>query len=81
MPTQPLLGAGRLARVQAHADAHGPLRERSLPLLGGLDGLARIVEREEERVSLRVDLGTATGAARLAQHAPVFREHGGIPVA
>ena len=42
---------------------------------------ARLGKREEEGVALRVHLGAAVGAERLAEHAPVLGEHRGVSIA
>ena len=57
-----LLADDRLARVQAHADAHlgflrpGVASERALPRDRRADPIARTRERVEERIALDVDL-------------------------
>jgi len=60
----------------------GPVVRRVEPL--GLDrrrhGVPRPWEREEEGVTLRVDLDAAAGRARLADHPPVVGERHGIHI-
>jgi hypothetical protein len=71
----PLVADVRLARVQPHADAHlapvrpGVLAERALCRNGCVDRVAGTGEREEEGISLGIDLGAAGRAERLADEA------------
>ncbi len=60
------LGARRLAGVHAHPHAHGAGGERRLGGERGRDRLARLGEREEKGVALRVDLGASVRSERLA---------------
>ena len=73
----PLAADSRLARVQPHPDADrvpvGPVmgRVESLRLDGRRDGVARPWEREEEGVTLRVDLDATAFAEARAHQSPM----------
>jgi hypothetical protein len=73
-----LRGTNGRARVQAHADTDRTAGER----LGGdarrLRGALRGGERDEKRVTLRVDLDAAVNPEGLPQGAAVVRERLGI---
>ncbi len=76
----PLSGRTRLTRVQPHPDTDidairpGVACERALRLGRAGDGVACPPEREEERVTLRVDLSPAVRLEALPQDALVIRE-------
>ena len=55
-PHVPLVGADRLARLQAHPHAHRAWRKRLLRPGSGRNGDRRASEGDEKRVALRVDL-------------------------
>jgi hypothetical protein len=80
-PDVPLLAHQRLARVQAHSHAYlTALRpvvycKRTLRANGSAERRARTREREEERVSLRVDLASAALVDGLAEDPPVRVEN------
>src|SRR4051794_6946067 len=63
----PAAGQERLARVQAHANAHRQLLKGSLPVACGGGGLARSGEDDEERVALGVDLYTFVALEHLPE--------------
>ena len=77
----------RLAGVQAdpHPDGHalGPRSQavRPLDLDRSEDGVARAREREEERVTLSVDLDAALGAEATADDGAMPFEHVRVPLA
>ncbi len=59
-----LVANKRCPRVDAHADADWPVARESLrEVRGGGESAGRGGEREEERVSLRVDLDAAVSGA------------------
>lgn len=72
------------ARVQAHSnpdvDFLGPFvrRERTLSVDRGLNCIRRVLEDEEERVSLGVDLEAAATLDRLAHQLLVQRERSAV---
>jgi hypothetical protein len=86
-PEVALVAHGGLSGVNSHADAHLAATwprvapQRALRVNRGGDGVARARKREEERVSLRVHLGAAAGAERLAHDSPVVAHHLGVVVA
>ena len=73
-----LLGDERLARVEAHADPYRALRERAASLGRGGDSRVGPRERDEERVTLGVDLDAQVPRERVSQDTPVLREEVGI---
>src|SRR2546423_13074309 len=76
-----LLGHERLAGVDSHshADRAGP--EGALAGLRGGEGVLRARERDEEGVSLRVDLDAAVTLEGLPQHAAVLGEDVRVSIA
>jgi hypothetical protein len=86
-PEVALVTDRRLTSMEAHPHADvrvvRPLvrRERALRGDGGRDGVARPGEREEERVSLRVDLLAVLGLSRLAQDPALVAENVSVAVA
>jgi hypothetical protein len=58
-------------RVEADAHLHRTRRERLCQLGSGGEGCGCILECEEERVALRVDLHAVVAGARLANDSPV----------
>jgi hypothetical protein len=60
--------------VEAHPNADRTIRQRSLGLCRRRHRLGRILERDEERVALRIDLDAAVALERVAHYAPVPRE-------
>ena len=71
----------RLARVDADPHPHRASRQLRLDFSCGCDGVTRALEREEERVALRVDLDPAVARERGAHDSAVLREHVGVAVA
>ncbi len=70
----------RLAGVEADADADRPGCEAFSRFLGGAHGLDRSRERDEERVSLRVDLDAVMSCEGCSQRRAVLGEEVGITV-
>ena len=70
-PDVSLGGQPRHARVQAGAHANGPVGERVHRLARGCGRPLRRRERDEERVSLRIDLDAAVRGDRRAHDPPV----------
>ena len=76
-----LVADGRLARVESHSHldrvAVRPVvgSEGALRLNRAGDRISRPLEREEERVTLRVDLASADPAQGLAEDAPLLAQH------
>ena len=79
-PDVPLVGDDRLARVNAHADADRPGRQRRLALLRGGQRITRARERNEERVALRVDLDPVVRGERCTKRAAMLAERVGVAV-
>ena len=67
-----LVAQQRLARVNPDPNRIDPGRELSVNTRAAAERPGRAREREEKRVSLSVDLHSALGRARLADHAPVL---------
>ena len=65
----------RLASVDPHPNTHRPVRKRALRIGGGSNGLGRSSERNEERVTRRIDLDPAMPRPNDPQHAVVLGEH------
>ena len=61
----------RLAGVDADANPDRPSGESALRARGGGDRVARAGERDEERISLSVDLGAAVVGESLSKDDPV----------
>jgi hypothetical protein len=64
----------RLARVQSHPHAHPTICERALRLLCSRGPIVRALERNEERVALRVDLDAVVAPERLPQQPTMVRQ-------
>ena len=85
-PEVALLADGGLTGMEPHADTDTlAVRPRvlfvpALRLDGSHGRVARTSEREEERVTLCVDLDAAVGAERLAHDPPVVGNQGGVGV-
>ncbi len=67
-------GHDRLARVHAHADPDEAVREHLLRLGGRRDGVGGSWERDEEGVTLRVDLDARVAREGIPQRAPMIGE-------
>ena len=67
--------------MKPYPDADRSLCERRLGVRRRSDGAISVLERDEERVALGVDLDPAVGGERRPQHPPVLDQHVGIPVA
>src|SRR5207244_4067802 len=77
----PLLAQPRLAGVQPHPHANRSVGERALAVRRRGDRVRRAGERDEERVSLRVDLDTAVLGERRAKSPPMHLQRLGVVVA
>jgi hypothetical protein len=64
--------------MQPHAYPDRPAAECILPRLRARDGVRGAWKGDEERVALRVDLDASVSLERLAECAPVLREHVGV---
>ena len=73
-PDVALCGDGRRARVQPHPHRDRPRRKGFLRRGGRGHGASGGWERDEERVTLRVDLDPALGGERVTQQAAVLGE-------
>ena len=71
----------RLAGVQADAHAYRSVRERGLRIDGCVHSVARALERDEERISLRVNLDTAVASEDVTQQTLVRGEDVGVAIA
>ena len=80
-PHVALVGQRGFARVDPHSHANGPVAEGRLGGLGRCDRVRRAAEREEERISLCVDLDAVVPAADVAKRPSMIREQLGIVVA
>jgi hypothetical protein len=82
-----VVGDQGLARVHAHPHANGGAvrprmaHERVLRLGRCRDGVARIVEGDEEAIALRIHLNAPVSRERFPQKPPVVTEHVRVPVA
>jgi hypothetical protein len=70
-PDVALVRPQRLAGVDADANSDRPSGEAALSAGGGGDRVARTGEGDEERISLRVDLGAAVVGESLSKDDPV----------
>jgi hypothetical protein len=61
--------------VQAHAHSNRPFRERVATVSSRSKSIARLRKRNEERITLRVDLDTAMTCERIAQDTPMLCQH------
>ena len=73
-----LLRQQRLAGVKPHPDANRFRLERVLGLSCRGERLARVGERDEEGIALRVDLHASVRGERLPQQATVLRQRLGV---
>ena len=76
-----LLGQPRLARVQPHPHADRPIGQAALAVRGSGDRVRRAGERDEERVTLRVDLDALVVRTRRADDPPMLVQRLPVPVA
>src|SRR5882724_2926959 len=83
----PIVADDWLAGVQTHADPDRRtvrplvLRERVLGRNRGLDGLLRASEREEERISLTIDLAAVPRLDSLTQDPSMLGKHIDVAIA
>jgi hypothetical protein len=80
-PDVPLVGAERLARVEAHPHPHRAALERRLRIGRGLHCIGCTRKGDEERVTLRVDLDAVVQPERLPQRTPVLGQDARVAVA
>jgi hypothetical protein len=71
----------RLARVEAHPHAHGPVRQRELRVGRGRHRIGCPREGNEERIARRLDFDSAMPRPHPPQHTVVLRKHACITVA
>jgi hypothetical protein len=77
-PDVALIGQQRLARVQTHPHAQRSSRKGLLGLRGGCEGITGACERDEERITLSVDLDPVVPGERLPQHPSMLGQRLGI---
>ncbi len=76
-----VFGGVGLARMETHSDGERSVRrptmvrQRTLSRDCSLDRLARMVERDKEGITLRVDLDAAVLGERGAEEVTMLREH------